>query len=102
MHVIEAAKILPCNTLHALLQRVAEQAPDAPAILGVQRSPLSHSALLRHVENTVLALNTFGISRGDRVAMLLPNGSRRPPHAFWRARRQQPARLSILLIPLPN
>ena len=70
MH-IEQAKV---DTLYGLLQRAAELFPEAPAILGVQRRPLSYQALLLHVEETVRTLNALGIGRGDRVAMVLPNG----------------------------
>ena len=62
------------DTLYGLLQRAAELSPHAPAILGAQREPLSCQALLRHVEETVRTLNSLGIVRGDRVAIVLPNG----------------------------
>jgi amino acid adenylation domain-containing protein len=74
MHIKQARAALQCDTLYGLLQRTAELFPEAPAILGVQQRPLSYEALLRHVEETVRALNALGITRGDRVAMVLPNG----------------------------
>ncbi len=44
----------------------AFSAPDRP--------DLTYDGLRRHVERTVAALNARGIGRGDRVAIVLPNG----------------------------
>ena len=38
------------------------------------RPDLTYDGLRRHVERTVAALNARGIGRGDRVAIVLPNG----------------------------
>ena len=46
----------------------------APAILAEAQHPLSHGQLGQHIDATVLALNQFGIGRGDAVAFVLPNG----------------------------
>ena len=40
-------------------------------------TPLSYERLNVHIEQTVAALNTFGIGRNDRVAIVLPNGPER-------------------------
>ena len=47
---------------------------DAPAICGLGRSPLSFSALRALIDRTGGALNDSGIGRGERVAIVLPNG----------------------------
>ncbi len=47
---------------------------ESPAIAAPDRQPLDFNGLRRHVERTVATLNGFGIGRGDRVAIVLPNG----------------------------
>ncbi|MEP7305611.1 MAG: AMP-binding protein [Acidobacteriota bacterium] len=47
---------------------------DSPAIVAARRAPLSHKRLWHHVQGVVAWLNSAGIGRGDRVAMVLPNG----------------------------
>ncbi|WP_233382831.1 acyl--CoA ligase [Methylobacterium sp. C25] len=59
------------TTLHALLQHGAE---DAPALSSPGGVPLSFGALRALAERTVADLNAHGIGRGDRVAIVLPNG----------------------------
>ena len=46
----------------------------APAIGAPGRTPLTHAGLRSLTHRTVAALNTLGIGRGDRVAIVLPNG----------------------------
>src|SRR5262245_37013645 len=46
----------------------------APAIGAPGRTPLTHAGLRGLAERTVASLNTLGIGRGDRVAIVLPNG----------------------------
>jgi len=57
-----------------MLRWQAEQQPDGVAILAPGRLPLSYRSLSLHIERTVKCLNGFGISRNDRVAIVLPNG----------------------------
>ncbi len=59
------------DTLTALLSRGAEL---APAIGAPGRPWLTHEALRALGVRTTAALNAMGIGRGDRVAMVLPNG----------------------------
>lgn len=59
------------RTMETLLQRGAD---DAPAIRAPGRPPLTHGALRTLTRDTVAALNGWGIGRGDRVAIVLPNG----------------------------
>jgi len=48
--------------------------PDQPAVLGLERPALDYAQLYRFVEETTARLNARGISRGDRIAVVLPNG----------------------------
>ena len=47
---------------------------DAPAILAPERPTLGFGALRELADATVARLNALGIGRGDRVAIVLPNG----------------------------
>src|SRR5262249_1720872 len=47
---------------------------DAIAIKASGTTPLTYGALKSLAVRTVEALNEFGIGRGDRVAIVLPNG----------------------------
>ena len=49
-------------------------ASDAPAIKAPNAKPLSYGDLRANLHKTVAALNSFGIGRQDRVAIVLPNG----------------------------
>ena len=59
------------RTVRAALDRGAG---DAVAIAAPGRNPLTYAALRAHVDATVEALNSRGIGRNDRVAIVLPNG----------------------------
>jgi acyl-CoA synthetase (AMP-forming)/AMP-acid ligase II len=59
------------NSVSALLRRGADQ---ASAILTPDRPPLTFSGLRALARATVQRLNELGIGRGDRVAIVLPNG----------------------------
>ena len=61
----------PAETVSALL---AEGADDAPAIGAPGRQWLSYDGLRALPVYVVANLNAMGIGRGDRVAMVLPNG----------------------------
>ena len=49
-------------------------AQSAPAIGAPEAAPLTHGGLRDLAHSTVAALNAIGIGRGDRVAIVLPNG----------------------------
>ncbi len=51
-----------------------QQSDGGPAILGIGRKPLAFADLLQQIERTVEVLNSIGIGRGDKVAIVLPNG----------------------------
>ncbi len=59
------------ETLSAIMGHGADA---APAIGAPGRVPLTHAGLRSLAESTVAALNDLSIGRGDRVAIVLPNG----------------------------
>jgi acyl-CoA synthetase (AMP-forming)/AMP-acid ligase II len=59
------------DTIAQLLARGAE---DAPAIGAPDRPWLRFGALRALAQRTIADLNAMGIGRGDRVALVLPNG----------------------------
>ena len=59
------------NSLYNLIRTGAETA-DAIAAPGV--APLSHAGLRRQADQVIDTFNRHGIGRGDRVAIVLPNG----------------------------
>ncbi len=62
---------LPTDSLDALL--TARRGP-APAIAAPDRATLSYAGLADLVESCRASLAAAGLSRGDRVAIVLPNG----------------------------
>jgi acyl-CoA synthetase (AMP-forming)/AMP-acid ligase II len=63
------------DTLHALLLGPAAAAPaDAPAIGAPGRPDLTHGGLRALIERTLATLDSLGIGRNDRVAIVLANG----------------------------
>jgi acyl-CoA synthetase (AMP-forming)/AMP-acid ligase II len=65
---------VPFLCLPHLLEHQASRIPDAPAILAPGRAPLTYRRLHQHVEQMGRTLRKMGIGRGDRVAVILPNG----------------------------
>jgi acyl-CoA synthetase (AMP-forming)/AMP-acid ligase II len=59
------------NTLNTLL---APHPQDAPALGAPDRPWLTHGGLRTLTDRTLTALHGAGIGRGDRVAIVLPNG----------------------------
>lgn len=47
---------------------------DKVAIEGIEREPMTYGELSRMVEHTLTNLNDMGYGRGDRIALMLPNG----------------------------
>ena len=58
-------------TLKDLLARGADV---APALTAPGRSALTHGALRALIARTLATLNGLGLGRGDRIAIVLPNG----------------------------
>ena len=61
----------PADTIPLLLGKGAN---DAHAIGAPGRPWLTHGGLRALVQRTVAGLNAMGIGRGDRVALVTPNG----------------------------
>jgi len=62
---------MAATTLHDLVKTGAD---DAVALSSPGGVPLTFGALRALVERTVADLNAHGVGRGDRVAIVLPNG----------------------------
>ncbi|MDE2333763.1 MAG: AMP-binding protein [Rhodospirillales bacterium] len=64
------------TTIESLLARGEASAPAiaATADAGPARPPLTYAALRELAGATLASLNAMGIGRGDRVALVLPNG----------------------------
>ena len=62
------------QTIHALLTATTAKHSDDVALIAPARPPMRYAALLEHVERLGRRLNGLGIGRGDRVAIVLPNG----------------------------
>src|ERR1700733_16155055 len=62
----------PDRTLKELL---ASGRDDAVAIVAREAPPLTYAGLRALIERTTATLNDLGIGLGDRVAIVLPNGS---------------------------
>ena len=61
-------------TIYHLVKTQGERDPHAVAILAPNRPPLTYEALCLQVERTAEQLAATGITRHDRVAIVLPNG----------------------------
>ena len=59
------------DTIGAL---IAAGADSAEAIAAAERTPLDYAGLRRHLGKIVTSLNGLGLGRGDRIAIVLPNG----------------------------
>ena len=57
-----------------ILELLQHGRADADAIAAAGQRPLSYGELRPHAGNTVTVLNSLGIGRNDRVAIVLPNG----------------------------
>jgi acyl-CoA synthetase (AMP-forming)/AMP-acid ligase II/acyl carrier protein len=61
-------------TISGVISAWAGRRPDDAVVLAPGRQPLSWSRLNLCVEETVRSLNAMGVGRGDRVAVVLPDG----------------------------
>jgi acyl-CoA synthetase (AMP-forming)/AMP-acid ligase II len=59
------------QTIKQLVERSASR---GDALLAADCDPISYGRLAQHIDTTVVALNYFGVGRGDSVAFVLPNG----------------------------
>ena len=53
---------------------IASGKDEAVAIAGHDAPPLTYAALRALVDGAVAKLNELGVGRGDRIAIVLPNG----------------------------
>src|SRR2546428_13221282 len=58
----------------SIREMLEKQAANAIAIAAPGRRPLTYDRLRVHIDHTVKTLNSMGVGRGDRVAIVLPNG----------------------------
>src|SRR6202012_1577660 len=65
------SSIYRADTIWELLKQGLD---EAPAIGAPERPSLTHKSLRELAVRTVESLNVMGIGRGDRVAIVLPNG----------------------------
>src|SRR6202012_5589555 len=65
------SSIYRADTIWELLKQGLD---EAPAIGAPERPSLTHKSLRELAVRTVESLNVMGIGRGDRVALVLPNG----------------------------
>jgi acyl-CoA synthetase (AMP-forming)/AMP-acid ligase II len=63
-----------CPSIPRLLETRADGSPNAAAIIGQEREPLSFRRLCLQAHEVVKTLNALGVGRNDRVAAILPNG----------------------------
>jgi acyl-CoA synthetase (AMP-forming)/AMP-acid ligase II/acyl carrier protein len=62
------------ETIIDLIRNQASKAPEAIALLAPGRSSLVYRSLMEHLDSATARLASQGIQRGDRVALVLPNG----------------------------
>ena len=74
MSTIAPGPDLTSPTLHELLMAWRDRSPDAIALLAPARDPLPYGELATQVDRVVRAIAECGFSRGDRVALALPDG----------------------------
>jgi acyl-CoA synthetase (AMP-forming)/AMP-acid ligase II/acetyltransferase-like isoleucine patch superfamily enzyme/acyl carrier protein len=68
------AHLLSEQSIYPLVSAWAERTPEAVAFAAPGRAALAYRRLRVQVDETVQALNGMGVGRGDRVAIVLPNG----------------------------
>ena len=61
------------TTFTTLTEMIAQQAPDAVVMTAPSGVPLTYGGLHQLISRTIETLNDFGIGRGDRVGIVLPN-----------------------------
>jgi oxalate---CoA ligase len=70
----QSSPTTPLLSIPQILIHQAEHAPDAIAILAPGRHPLTYGRLRRQISDVGKTLHTIGVSRNDRVALVLPDG----------------------------
>jgi len=62
------------ESLEAVICAVARDDPGRLALLAPNRLPLTYQGLSLRIQDTVSRLAAFGVTPGDRIAMVLPDG----------------------------
>ena len=62
------------DTILAAIRSRAEANPEAVAITAPERAPLSYADLALFLDQQIQSLNRLGVGRGERLAVVLPNG----------------------------
>ena len=62
------------DSLALLLRRQAMSFPHVHALLAPGRKPMAYAALWQQVQDVAVTLAGLGVTRGERVALVLPNG----------------------------
>ncbi len=62
------------DSVYKLVAHQARRQPDRPALASLSGPPLTYQGLLTQINRTITTLNARGIGRGDRVALVLPQG----------------------------
>ena len=62
------------SEIQSIVETMVGGREDAPAILAPDRAALTHGGLRSQMMRAAGELNALGIGRGDRVAIVLPNG----------------------------
>ncbi len=65
---------LVTQAIHPLIRAHAQQRTDAEALGAPGRTPLRYGSLLTLMETVKDRLNALGLGRGNRIAIVLPNG----------------------------
>jgi acyl-CoA synthetase (AMP-forming)/AMP-acid ligase II/acyl carrier protein len=63
------------KTIESMVRHAAERTPSAAAILAPGQAPLTYGRLAERMAATRRRLNELGVGRGDRAALILPNGA---------------------------
>lgn len=74
MQVMKGTESNAGATIGELIEWWAERTPEAIALLAPGREPLKYERLRQLVLGIARSLQTCGVGRGDRVAVVLPNG----------------------------
>jgi acyl-CoA synthetase (AMP-forming)/AMP-acid ligase II/acyl carrier protein len=67
--------MISVRLLYQMVINEGNDRPQAPAILSPGKGVLSYRELSQHLQSTALQLYRLGIRPGDRLAVVLPNGS---------------------------
>src|SRR5262245_21448613 len=67
-------ELFPDADMAHLIAAHAERKPETIAIAAPGRRPLTYARLRTQMSYVVAKLNAMGIGRGDRVAVVIPNG----------------------------